>query len=105
MTLAELKTALESTGLPVAYRSWAVGHVPAMPYIVYLFAHSDNFAADNKVYSQSLSIDIELYSETKDLTSETLIEQTLDGVPVYWEKEETYIDSEDCYEVVYTVTI
>ena len=35
MTLPELKDKLKTLNLPIAYRCFAVGQVPELPYIVY----------------------------------------------------------------------
>lgn len=108
MTLTELKTALCSiTGFAnkVVYRAWAVGEAPTLPFICYRVIESDNFGADNKVYKAINRVNIELYSKYKDVTSESLIEAKLDSLDTYWEKEETYIDDEECYMIIYTIEV
>jgi len=108
MTLAELNTALKSiTGFDkkVVYRAWPVGQAPALPYICYLVQESDNFGADNIVYKAINRVDIELYSKNKDTTSEGLIEALLASLSIYWEKNETYLDDEMCYEIIYSIEV
>lgn len=92
---------LKSTGLPVVYHHFT--SPPEPPYIVYLFAYSSNFGADNKVHSQADNYQVELYTKTKDPASEKLIEDLLDANDIYWDKTETYIDSEDLYQVLYEI--
>ena len=107
-TLTEVKDMLEGiTGFKdkVGYRSFPVGQAPELPFIVYLVTNTDNFAADNVVYAVQTNVDIELYSKYKDLTSETLIEAALNANNLVWEKYEVYIDSEEVYEMVYSITI
>ena len=101
MDEAALFTLLKSTGLPVAYHHFA--SPPSPPYIVYLFAYSSNFGADNKVHSQADNYQVELYTTIKDPASEKLIEDALNGADVYWEKTEMYIDSEGLYQVLYEI--
>lgn len=108
MTLAELYTAL--TGIngfskKVVYRAWPVGEAPALPFICYLVEGSDNFGADDHVYKDILRVRIELYSENKDTTSEGAIEALLNSLYIYWEKDETYIDDERCYMIIYTIEV
>ena len=92
---------LKSTGLPVAYHHFT--SPPATPYIVYLFSYSSNFGADNKVHSQADNYQVELYTKTKDPAVEALIEGLFDANEIYWEKTETYIDSEGLYQVLYEI--
>lgn len=103
MTLEELKTLLESTGLPVAYRAFPVGQAPPLPFICYLVDYSNNFDADNRVYHPIDHISIELYTEYKDPASETLVETALQNI--CWEKTEEYLDDERCYEILYEIEV
>jgi len=98
---AALFTLLKSTGLPVAYHHFT--SPPTPPYIVYLFSYSSNFGADNKVHSQADNYQVELYTKTKDPTSEALIEGLFDANEIYWEKTETYIESEGLFQVLYEI--
>lgn len=108
MTLAELYTALKSiTGFSnkVVYRAWPVGEAPPLPFIVFLVEGSDNFGADNIVYKAINRVNIELYSKNKDTVSEGLIESLLESLSIYWEKDETYLDDEQCYEIIYSIEV
>lgn len=44
MTQAELKTVLDSSGIPFAYRAWKNGH--DLPFGVFYFERDNPFAAD-----------------------------------------------------------
>ena len=92
---------LKSTGLPVAYHHFT--SPPTPPYIVYLFSYSSNFGADNKVHKEIPNYQVELYTKTKDPAAEALIEGLFDDNDIYWEKTETYIESEDLYQVLYEI--
>lgn len=50
MTASELKTALEGTGLPVAYRAFKKPQ--SLPFIVYIESGTDNVSADGVVYQR-----------------------------------------------------
>lgn len=97
MTLQEMKERLLSTGLPVAYRAFNGRQEP--PFLVYLSEGSHTFPADGLVYFASPQIRVELYTKFKDEALESLVETALYGL--YWQKSETYIDSEKCYEIIY----
>lgn len=108
MTLALLKTVLETvTGFSkkVVYRAWPVGEAPDLPFICYRVDVSDNFGADNKVYKTINRVSVELYSKYKDTTSEDALESVLNSHDIYWEKEETYIEDEDCNLMIYTIEV
>lgn len=108
MTLAELYTALTSITEfkdKVVYRAWAVGQAPPLPFICYMVEGSDNFGADNIVYKAINSVRVELYSKNKDTTSEGLIEALFEDHRIYWEKDELYLDDEQCYEIIYNIEV
>ena len=101
MDEAALFTLLKSTGLPVAYHHFT--SPPSPPYIVYLFSYSSNFGADNKAFKIVPNYQIELYTVHKDTTAEKLIEDLFDEHDIFWEKTETYIESEGLYQVLYEI--
>lgn len=101
MDEATLYTLLKTINLPVAYHHFVAP--PALPYIVYLLDNTDNFGADNKAYSVIKNFAVELYTTTKDPTSEALIEGLFDANDIFWDKTETYIESEDLYMVRYEI--
>lgn len=108
MTLAELNTALQSiTGFKdkVAYRAFPVGKAPKLPFICYLETQTDNFDADNSVYHVLQGVDIELYTKDKSEATEQLIEAKLNEINLVWNKYEEWLDSEECYEIVYSITL
>ena len=93
---------LEELGLPFAYDHFAEGESPETPFICYLSPGSDNFAADGKVYYKINEFHIELYTDYKDSELEERLEDILDGASIFYEKSETWIESEKLYEVLYT---
>lgn len=108
MPLERLKTILEA--IPgfegkVVYRAWNEGHAPPLPFICYLERQSNNFAADGIAYHQSKRIDIELYTDYKDIATEKLVEDALDAAGIYWESYDEYIDDEKMYEKIYEIEV
>lgn len=106
MTLAELNTTLSAV-LPgrIVYNAWPVGEAPPLPYVCYYSTGSDNFAADNVVYDSNRPVRIELYTRSKDLTTEAAVEAALTGAGIYWTRDESYIDDEKVFMTIYEVTI
>ena len=108
MTLTDLYTALtsiEGFSNKVTYRQWPVGESPALPFICYMVEGTDNFGADSIVYKAIHQINIEFYSKTKDTASEGLIEAKLESLSLFWEKDEVYLNDEQCYEIIYTIEV
>lgn len=103
MTLEELNELLETTGLPVAYREWPEDSAPPLPFICYLVAYSNNFAADGVVYLPVNHIQVELYTKLKDQATEAKVETAL--AQFVWNKTETYIDTERCYQIMYEIEV
>lgn len=108
MTLSELNAILRTTGYPVAYHHFEVSEnnpPPKPPYIVYLVPYSSNFGADNKVYHKINHAQIELYTKLKDVGAEQTLENVLDAASFFYDKVETYIESEKLYQVIYEISI
>lgn len=102
--MEELLAIIKETGIPFAYDHFAEGESPAPPFICYLLPGSDNFAADGSVYYKINEVRIELYTDSKDLAVEQKLEDVLDAHEVFYNKSETWIDSEKLYEVLYQFT-
>ena len=98
----DLVRLLEETGIPFAYDHFAEGESPDPPFICYLLPQSDNFSADGKVYLKVSSVNIELYTDSKDLAVEQTLEAVLDTHGIFYDKTEVWIESEKLYEVLYT---
>lgn len=99
--MEELIAIMTKSGLPFAYDHFAEGESPDPPFICYLLPGSDNFAADGKVYFKINEVHLELYTDTKDLSVEQKLEDLLDEHGIFYEKSETWIDSEKLYEILY----
>lgn len=98
----DLVKLLEETGIPFAYDHFAEGESPDPPFICYLLPQSDNFSADGKVYLKVSSVNIELYTDSKDLAVEQTLEAVLDTYGIFYDKTEVWIESEKLYEVLYS---
>ena len=107
MTLEELGSALAATGIPTTYYSWAEDdqNRPDLPFICYLVAYSNNFFADSKTYHRIDHVQIELYTAVKDPTTEETVEDVLYELEIPWEKSEVYLDSENCFQIVYEIEV
>lgn len=93
---------LKGLGIPFAYDHFAQGESPDPPFICYLIPSSDNFSADGLAYYKINQYNIELYTDLKDLSLERKLEEALDEASIFYNKSETWIESESLYEVLYT---
>ena len=98
----DLLRLLEETGIPFAYDHFAEGESPDPPFICYLLPQSNNFSADGKVYLKVSSVNIELYTDSKDLSVEQKLEAVMDAYSIFYDKTEVWIESEKLYEVLYS---
>jgi len=93
---------LREMNLPFAYHHFAEGESPEPPFICYLLPGSNNFSADGKVYYKINEVHLELYTDFKDLAVEQKIEAVLYEHDIFYNKYETWIESEQLFEVLYT---
>lgn len=102
MIIENIVEMLQEMNIPFAYDHFAEGESPEPPFICYLIPGSDNFAADGKVYFKMNEVRIEMYTDFKDLNLESRVEGVLDGHEIFYNKSETWIQSEKLYEVMYS---
>lgn len=102
MTIENLVEMLQEMKIPFAYDHFAEGESPEPPFICYLIPGSNNFAADGKVYYKINEVHIELYADLKELALEQKVEDVLDLHDIFYNKSETWIESEKLYEVLYS---
>ncbi len=103
--VGELLSAIDGFSDKVAYRSFpAEEHVP-VPFLVYYEVGTDNFAADDAVYYSPVEVQIELYTAVKNIEIESRIEKAFSLAGLFWNRYETYLDSQHCFETVYNITI
>ena len=101
MIIENIVEMLQEMNIPFAYDHFAEGESLEPPFICYLIPGSDNFAADGKVYFKMNEVRIELYTDFKNLNLESRVEGVLDGHEIFYNKSETWIQSEKLYEVMY----
>lgn len=105
MTHEEVMAVMEEIGLPYAYHHFAEGESPDLPFAVFLYPGSNNFSADGKVYFKTDRLNIEIYTDIKNIELEQQTETVLDGHGIFYEKSEVWIESENLYEVLYQMEV
>lgn len=97
MTQTEIIEILESTEIPVFYDHAPIG--TRLPFIAVHITQPDNFSADNQVYVENFHFRVDLYTAQKDVSLENLVKKALNDHNIYWTRTETFIDSDDDYEI------
>lgn len=105
MTIEEIKNIIESMALPSAYRFFRENEVPQLPYNIWYLDSSANFGADDKVYTRIDALIIEHYSAYKDFDGEAALEAVLDAAHLFWNKTETYLNTEHMFLVTYEMEV
>jgi len=105
MTHQEVLKMMDEMKLPYAYHHFVEGESPDPPFLVFLYPSSDNFAADGMVYFKVNRLNIELYTDLKDVELEETVEAVLDKHGIFYEKSEVWIESENLYEVLYQMEV
>lgn len=94
---------LQSLGYPVGYNHFT--ETKALPYIIYMETDTDNFGADNKVYSKIQNYSVELYTEKKQKSVESQLENMFESNDIFFDKSEIYISNENMYQITYSIQI
>ena len=106
MTYKEVADMIHGVGIPCAYRSFPEGNSPNPPFICFYYDGADDLKADNTNYVKIRPLTIELYTDNKDFDLEDVVEAALNSSGlVYSKDDETYIESERMYMVVYETEI
>lgn len=103
MTLENLKAISEKEGFQYAYGMFERPVEP--PHLVARISDTNNFMADNKVYSKKLPIKLDYTYIEKDIEEQNKIENII-LADIAWNKtEETYIPDEEVWQVSYSFEI
>lgn len=105
MQYEDVKAMLEEADLPLAYDHFAEGESPDPPFLIFTNPAADNFAADDVVYATFDEFNVELYTDRKNPKLEKRLQKIFNEYDIYWNKTETYIESERLYEVLYELTL
>lgn len=103
MKLPKLLELLKALGYPVAFSHF--NEQQTLPYITYTTPSNDDFVADNINYHKIMNVDIELYTDKKDLVVEEQIEDLLIANELPYTSYQTTIKEEDVFQKVYEITL
>ena len=103
MTLKEVADLVASFGFPWRYSHFS--ETPALPYVVYYYPNENDVMADNSNYSNKRRLFIELYTQTKDATSEATIETELKAAGLTWYKQTDFLNDEKLFQTTYEMEV
>lgn len=103
MTIQDLVKVLSDAKFNVFLNDAPVG--TECPYVVLTQISHPNFAADNKTFIRTTSLELVLVeSEVHDWNLIKTLEETLDSIPLPYSSEDESIPSEHVCETVYDLT-
>lgn len=105
MTYREVKTMVQSIGLPFAYYQFTADTAVSPPFICFYFDESDDEPADNMNWAKIRTLYIELYTDEKDFELESTVESVLASNDQFYTRSETYLDSERMMMVSYEMKV
>lgn len=101
MTIQEVKTMLEAVGIPVAYDHYE--NDQALPYIVFKETSTRTLSRDDAVGVKIATIQVELYTKSRNLTLEELLEAAM--ADMIWRRTLDFDDDEYVYSSFYEFEI
>ena len=101
MKYTEIADIISGIGLPYTYDFFPENVAPDPPYLVFNYPQNNDFGADNINYVSIDTVNLELYTKNKDFQLEARIEAVLNENGFFYEKSESYIRSENLYQITY----
>lgn len=105
MTTQDVASMVASVGIPTAYYQFPNDTGQEPPFICFYYPGDNDFKADNINYAKINRLIIELYTDSKDFAFEAAVEQVLKDNELAFIRNETYIDSERMYEVIFETQV
>lgn len=96
---------IAEVGIPFAYYQFDNESAKEPPFICFYYPNDDDLKADNINYSRINQVVVELYTNNKDFELEKTVETVLMSHGLAFTRVETFIDSQQLYEVVFTTEI
>lgn len=103
MTLLEVAQMVASIGLPYRYSHFS--ETPQPPYLVFYYPAENDPHADNSNYINKRQLFIELFTKTKDQTSEASVESVLRQNGLSWYKQTDFLNDEKLFQTTYEMEV
>ena len=105
MTFRDVAELIDGIGYPSAYYQFDEDTAKAPPFICFFYEGDNDVKADNSNYQKIERLIVELYTDDKDFEAEAAVEAALNNAGLVYSREETHIDTEKLYEVIYSCDV
>jgi len=105
MNEKDIKSAIESVGIPCAHMSWVRGSAPELPWAVFYLDDTDGFFADDGIYSGVHNWIVELAQRSSDKTLEENLENVIVTEFGPFSKSEYWDSQENCLITSYSFSL
>ena len=105
MTIEAINKMVEEIGLPFDYYQFPEGTGQDPPFIVWFLSEDNDFHADNNNFCDIETLNIELYSSSKDFDLEAQVESVLKEHDMSYHKESAEIDSEKIWQTSWEMEV
>ena len=103
MTYMDLINEIKALGFSCTYGSFK--SKPPIPFCTVNFAYNNDMIADNQNYQDVGQYQLEYYNSIKYPLDEQKIESKLKELRLPYTKVETFLDSEDLYQIIYEIQL
>lgn len=101
MKREDVKTMVQSVGLPCSYYQFPDNTPQSPPFIVWFFSRNMDVYADDSNYTDKEVLNIELYTRYRDFEQEQAVEEILSSNGFTYAKEASFIDNEKIWQISY----
>ena len=99
MTLKEVADMVASFGYPWRYSHFS--ETPTPPYVVYYYPSENDVYADDSNFVNKRQLFIELFTKSKDVAKEAIIETKLKQAGLSWYKQTDFLNDEKLFQTTY----
>lgn len=100
-TREEIKTIVESIGLPCAYYQFQDNTPQTPPFICWFFSEPNDLMADDQNYVDIEMLNVELYTKYRDFDQEKAVEAVLTANGLAFKPEINFVESEKIWQIAY----
>lgn len=105
MTFKDIATLIDGIGYPSSYYQFTEDTAKAPPFICFFYEGDNDVVADNSNYQKIERLILELYTNEKDFAAEAAVENALNNAGLVYTREESFIDSEKLFMVIYSTDV
>ena len=105
MTFKDVAELIDEIGYPSSYYQFPDNTAEEPPFICFFYEGNNDVVADNTNYQKIERLILELYTNYKDFEAEAIVENALNDAGLVYSREESHIDSEKLFMVIYSADV